>query len=284
MGGRPGRPRSSLRPGHRCWAGVLCRRRRRRSGRHDRPAPARDRTDRVLPGRLACRPRHRRRQWPVYRGRPAFPRRRGYRHRRRAGLVQRSARHCRSTGDPGSARASREGILGRRGPAVPDWEPFPDACRPGARRRVAHRGRRRRGTGHAGKGDRHLDRRAVTSRRPSHGRCPSPAASRGPGRPGGPGLGRGRPAADAPGRSRRPPRAYRRPRATLDGARRRPHQGDSIAAYAAAASGHPFHFIARLYWPGMDPALMREALAVYAGQVIPAVARRSSRPTTCQGA
>jgi alkanesulfonate monooxygenase SsuD/methylene tetrahydromethanopterin reductase-like flavin-dependent oxidoreductase (luciferase family) len=66
----------------------------------------------------------------------------------------------------------------------------------------------------------------------------------------------------------------------------------SIAAYAAAASGHPFHFIARLYWPGMDPALMREALAVYAGQVIPAVARRTGaggagrgrRPTMSQGA
>lgn len=44
-----------------------------------------------------------------------------------------------------------------------------------------------------------------------------------------------------------------------------------IAAYAAQAGTHPFHFIARLYWPGMDPALMRAALAVYAQQVVPAV-------------
>lgn len=52
---------------------------------------------------------------------------------------------------------------------------------------------------------------------------------------------------------------------------------DGIAAYAAAAGDHPFHFIARLYWPGMDPALMREALTVHAEQVIPAVRDRASR-------
>jgi alkanesulfonate monooxygenase SsuD/methylene tetrahydromethanopterin reductase-like flavin-dependent oxidoreductase (luciferase family) len=49
---------------------------------------------------------------------------------------------------------------------------------------------------------------------------------------------------------------------------------DGIAAYAPAAGGHPFHFIARLYWPGMDPALMRQALAVFCEQVIPAVRAR----------
>ena len=49
----------------------------------------------------------------------------------------------------------------------------------------------------------------------------------------------------------------------------------TIAAYAAAAGDHPFHFIARLYWPGMAPALTREALAIYAEQVIPAVAGRT---------
>jgi alkanesulfonate monooxygenase SsuD/methylene tetrahydromethanopterin reductase-like flavin-dependent oxidoreductase (luciferase family) len=49
----------------------------------------------------------------------------------------------------------------------------------------------------------------------------------------------------------------------------------TIAAYAAAAGGHPFHFIARLYWPGMDPAAMREALALYAEQVVPEVMSRT---------
>jgi len=52
---------------------------------------------------------------------------------------------------------------------------------------------------------------------------------------------------------------------------------DGIAAYAAAAGDHPFHFIARLYWPGMDPGLMRAALTVHAEQVIPAVRDRASR-------
>ena len=44
-----------------------------------------------------------------------------------------------------------------------------------------------------------------------------------------------------------------------------------IGAYAAGAGPHPFHFVARLYWPGMDPALMREAMAVFAAEVMPAV-------------
>jgi alkanesulfonate monooxygenase SsuD/methylene tetrahydromethanopterin reductase-like flavin-dependent oxidoreductase (luciferase family) len=46
---------------------------------------------------------------------------------------------------------------------------------------------------------------------------------------------------------------------------------EGIASYAAAAGDHPFHFIARLYWPGMDPQLMRAALTLYAEQVIPVV-------------
>jgi alkanesulfonate monooxygenase SsuD/methylene tetrahydromethanopterin reductase-like flavin-dependent oxidoreductase (luciferase family) len=49
---------------------------------------------------------------------------------------------------------------------------------------------------------------------------------------------------------------------------------DGIGAYVAAADGHPFHFIARLYWPGMDPALLRQALAVFSEQVVPAVRAR----------
>jgi alkanesulfonate monooxygenase SsuD/methylene tetrahydromethanopterin reductase-like flavin-dependent oxidoreductase (luciferase family) len=49
---------------------------------------------------------------------------------------------------------------------------------------------------------------------------------------------------------------------------------DGIAAYAAAAGRHPFHFIARLYWPGLDPALTREALAVFCRQVVPEVRAR----------
>jgi alkanesulfonate monooxygenase SsuD/methylene tetrahydromethanopterin reductase-like flavin-dependent oxidoreductase (luciferase family) len=52
---------------------------------------------------------------------------------------------------------------------------------------------------------------------------------------------------------------------------------EGIAAYAAAAGDHPFHFIARLYWPGMDAALMREALTVHAEQVIPAARDRAGR-------
>lgn len=50
---------------------------------------------------------------------------------------------------------------------------------------------------------------------------------------------------------------------------------EDIAAYVVAAGAHPFHFVARLYWPGMDPGLMREALAVHAGQVVPAVRDRA---------
>jgi alkanesulfonate monooxygenase SsuD/methylene tetrahydromethanopterin reductase-like flavin-dependent oxidoreductase (luciferase family) len=41
-----------------------------------------------------------------------------------------------------------------------------------------------------------------------------------------------------------------------------------IAALADAAGGD-LHFIARLYWPGMDPGVQREAMAIFAEEVIP---------------
>ncbi|HEY8532620.1 MAG TPA: LLM class flavin-dependent oxidoreductase [Micromonospora sp.] len=44
---------------------------------------------------------------------------------------------------------------------------------------------------------------------------------------------------------------------------------EAIAAYARNASDVRFHFVPRLYWPGMDAALQREALAVFAEHVIP---------------
>jgi alkanesulfonate monooxygenase SsuD/methylene tetrahydromethanopterin reductase-like flavin-dependent oxidoreductase (luciferase family) len=44
-----------------------------------------------------------------------------------------------------------------------------------------------------------------------------------------------------------------------------------INEYVDAAGDRPFHFIARLYWPGMEPALQRRALEVYAKDVIPLV-------------
>jgi alkanesulfonate monooxygenase SsuD/methylene tetrahydromethanopterin reductase-like flavin-dependent oxidoreductase (luciferase family) len=43
---------------------------------------------------------------------------------------------------------------------------------------------------------------------------------------------------------------------------------EQINAFREAAGGN-LHFIARLYWPGMDPALQREAMAVFADDVIP---------------
>lgn len=54
---------------------------------------------------------------------------------------------------------------------------------------------------------------------------------------------------------------------------------DRIQEFREAA-GEPFHFIARLYWPGLDPALQREALAVFGEEVIPALrpVRVPSRP------
>ncbi len=41
-----------------------------------------------------------------------------------------------------------------------------------------------------------------------------------------------------------------------------------ISALADAAGGD-LHFIARLYWPGMDPGVQREAMAIFAEEVIP---------------
>jgi alkanesulfonate monooxygenase SsuD/methylene tetrahydromethanopterin reductase-like flavin-dependent oxidoreductase (luciferase family) len=45
---------------------------------------------------------------------------------------------------------------------------------------------------------------------------------------------------------------------------------EQLRAFGDAAGGN-LHYIARLYWPGMDPALQREAMAVFAEQVIPLV-------------
>ncbi|GGO75017.1 LLM class flavin-dependent oxidoreductase [Nocardioides deserti] len=44
-----------------------------------------------------------------------------------------------------------------------------------------------------------------------------------------------------------------------------------VSAYADAAQGLDFHFIPRLYWPGMDPGVQREAMRVFAHDVMPAV-------------
>ena len=35
------------------------------------------------------------------------------------------------------------------------------------------------------------------------------------------------------------------------------------------AAGGDLHYIARLYWPGIDPAVQREAMAIFAEEVIP---------------
>lgn len=45
---------------------------------------------------------------------------------------------------------------------------------------------------------------------------------------------------------------------------------ERINAFREVAGGD-LHYIARLYWPGMDPALQREAMAVFAEQVLPRV-------------
>jgi alkanesulfonate monooxygenase SsuD/methylene tetrahydromethanopterin reductase-like flavin-dependent oxidoreductase (luciferase family) len=45
---------------------------------------------------------------------------------------------------------------------------------------------------------------------------------------------------------------------------------EQIAAFREAAGGD-LHYIARLYWPGMDTALQREAMAVFAEDVLPRV-------------
>lgn len=43
---------------------------------------------------------------------------------------------------------------------------------------------------------------------------------------------------------------------------------EQIAALRDAAGGE-LHYIARLYWPGMDPGIQREAMAIFAEEVIP---------------
>jgi len=43
---------------------------------------------------------------------------------------------------------------------------------------------------------------------------------------------------------------------------------EAIAALRDAAGGD-LHYIARLYWPGMDPSVQREAMATFAEEVIP---------------
>jgi alkanesulfonate monooxygenase SsuD/methylene tetrahydromethanopterin reductase-like flavin-dependent oxidoreductase (luciferase family) len=45
---------------------------------------------------------------------------------------------------------------------------------------------------------------------------------------------------------------------------------EQLHAFREAAGGD-LHYIARLYWPGMDPGLQREAMAVFAQGVIPLV-------------
>jgi alkanesulfonate monooxygenase SsuD/methylene tetrahydromethanopterin reductase-like flavin-dependent oxidoreductase (luciferase family) len=54
---------------------------------------------------------------------------------------------------------------------------------------------------------------------------------------------------------------------------------ERIQAFRDAA-GEPLHFISRLYWPGMSSTLQREALAVFAEEVIPMLrpARAPSQP------
>ncbi|OUZ10134.1 hypothetical protein BHE97_08750 [Aeromicrobium sp. PE09-221] len=44
-----------------------------------------------------------------------------------------------------------------------------------------------------------------------------------------------------------------------------------VRRYRDAVEGVPFHFIPRLYWPGMPPALQREAMACFAEHVLPLV-------------
>ncbi len=43
-----------------------------------------------------------------------------------------------------------------------------------------------------------------------------------------------------------------------------------IGEYGEAA-GPRFHFVARLYYPGMDPAMMRESTRLFAQKVVPAL-------------
>ena len=49
----------------------------------------------------------------------------------------------------------------------------------------------------------------------------------------------------------------------------RPDEVAERIAELADAAGGDLHYIARLYWPGMDPGVQREAMAVFAEEVIP---------------
>lgn len=57
---------------------------------------------------------------------------------------------------------------------------------------------------------------------------------------------------------------------------------DEVAAEIARfdeAAGGGLHYVARLYWPGMDPGVQREALRVFAERVVPLLRpRRAARP------
>lgn len=46
---------------------------------------------------------------------------------------------------------------------------------------------------------------------------------------------------------------------------------ERISRYVDAAHDVRLHFVPRLYWPGMEPAIQREAMAVFAEQVMPLV-------------
>ena len=46
------------------------------------------------------------------------------------------------------------------------------------------------------------------------------------------------------------------------------HVAESIRAFQRAA-GMDVHFVADLYWPGMDPSLQHEAMRIFAEEVAP---------------
>ena len=49
----------------------------------------------------------------------------------------------------------------------------------------------------------------------------------------------------------------------------RPEKVAARIADLSEAAGGDLHFIARLYWPGMDPAVQRETMTIFAEEVIP---------------
>ena len=50
---------------------------------------------------------------------------------------------------------------------------------------------------------------------------------------------------------------------------------EQIAAFEEAA-GTDIHFIARLYWPGLDRSVQSEAIRIFGERVIPAVRTRAA--------